>query len=72
MTRKTWVLAGAAVLVAVAATGGMVAMSSATRATPAAQGPQVSTVKVQREQLSAMVSVNGTLTYRARSDGSPY
>ena len=72
MTRKTWVLAGAAVLVAVAVTGGVVAMSSATQATPAAQGPPVSTVKVERENLSAIVSVSGSLTYGARSDGSPY
>ncbi len=72
MTRKTWVLAGAAVLLAVTVTGGVVAMSSATQATPAAQGPQVSTARVERENLSAIVSVNGTLTYRAGSDGSPY
>jgi hypothetical protein len=32
----------------------------------------VSTVKVERENLAATVSVSGTLTYRAQSDGSPY
>jgi hypothetical protein len=29
-------------------------------------------VKVEKGKLSAMVSLNGILTYRARSDGSPY
>jgi hypothetical protein len=69
--RKTWVLAGAAVLVAVTATGGMVAMSSAKQATSAAQEP-ANTAKVERGKLSATVFQYGTLTYRARSDGSPY
>ena len=70
--RKPWVLAGAAVLTAVTATGVVVAMSSAKTATPAAQAPPANTVKVERGKLSAMVSLYGTLTYRARSDGSPY
>ncbi|MBI2915216.1 MAG: efflux RND transporter periplasmic adaptor subunit [Firmicutes bacterium] len=69
---KTWVLAGAAVLVAVTAIGGVVLMSSAKQATPAAQEPPANTVKVEKGKLSAMVSLYGTLTYRARSDGSPY
>src|SRR6202011_1487016 len=30
------------------------------------------TMKVEKGKLSAMVSLSGTLTYRARSDGSPY
>jgi peptidoglycan hydrolase-like protein with peptidoglycan-binding domain len=72
VTRKTWVLAAAAILVAVTATGGVVLMSSAEEATPAAQEPPANTVKVERGRLAAMVSENGTLTYRARSDGSPY
>jgi peptidoglycan hydrolase-like protein with peptidoglycan-binding domain len=70
--RKTWVLAGAAVLVAVTATGGVVVMSSAAQATTAAQEPPPNTAQVVRGKLSAMVSLDGTLTYRARSDGSPY
>jgi hypothetical protein len=70
--QKTWALAGAAVLVAVTITGGAVVMSSAKQATPVAQEPPVNTVKVEKGKLSAMVSLNGTLTYRARSDGSPY
>ena len=32
----------------------------------------VNTAQVERRTLSAMVSQAGTLTYRARSDGSPY
>jgi hypothetical protein len=70
--RKTWVLAGAAVLVCVAATGGVVVASGAKEATSAAQEPPSNTGKVERGKLSAMVSLDGTLTYRARSDGSPY
>ena len=72
MKRKTWVLAGAAVLVAVTATGGGVVVSGAKQAAPAAQEPPANTAKVEKGKLSAMVSMDGTLTYRARSDGSPY
>src|SRR6266511_1925272 len=70
--RKRWVLSGAAVLVAAPATGGVVAMSSAKPATPAAQEPPANTAAVERGRLSDTVSQYGTLTYRARSDGSPY
>jgi peptidoglycan hydrolase-like protein with peptidoglycan-binding domain len=70
--RKTWVLATAAVVVALTATGGMVVASGANEATPAGQEPPASTVKVERGELSDMVSLDGILTYRARSDGAPY
>jgi hypothetical protein len=70
--RKTWVLAGAAVLAVVIATAGVAVTSSAKHATPAAQEPPANTATVEKGNLSAMVSVDGTLTYRARSDGSPY
>jgi hypothetical protein len=50
----------------------VVVMSSATQATPAAQEPPATTAIVEQGRLSAMVSLDGTLTYRARSDGSPY
>jgi multidrug efflux pump subunit AcrA (membrane-fusion protein) len=70
--RKHRVLAGAAVLVAVTAIGGVVAVSSAKQASPAQREPPVSTATVERGKLSNMVSQYGTLTYRARSDGSPY
>jgi peptidoglycan hydrolase-like protein with peptidoglycan-binding domain len=72
MKRKTWVLAGAAVLTTAAATGGVVAMSSAEQATPAPQESPANTAKVERGKLSDRVSQAGILTYRARSDGSPY
>jgi peptidoglycan hydrolase-like protein with peptidoglycan-binding domain len=70
--RKTWVPAAAAVLVAATATGGVVVTSNAKQATPSAQERPANIVKVERGELSSMVSLNGTLTYRARSDGSPY
>jgi hypothetical protein len=70
--RKTWVLAGAAVLVAVIATAGVVVMSTAKRATPATQESRPNTANVEMVKLSAVVSVDGTLTYSAQSDGSPY
>jgi peptidoglycan hydrolase-like protein with peptidoglycan-binding domain len=72
VTRKHRVLAGAAVLVAVTAIGGVVAMSGAEQASPAAQEPPANTATVERGKLSDMVSQYGVLTYRARSDGSPY
>ncbi len=71
MKRKTWVLGGGAVLVAVAAIGGGAVVFGAKQAAPAADEPPANTAKVQRGNLSAMVSVDGTLTYQARSDGSP-
>jgi hypothetical protein len=67
------VLAGAAVLVAVV--GAVVVTvypTSATQAAPAAQETPSHTAVVERGELSSMVSLDGTLTYRARSDGSPY
>lgn len=70
MTRRRWALAASAVLIA--ATCGVVAMSGAEHSTAAARAPAADTVKVERGALSAMVSQAGTLTYRARPDGSPY
>jgi Putative peptidoglycan binding domain len=70
--RKTWLLAGAAILVAVAVAGGVVAISRAGPATAAAQEPPPNTAQVKRGHLSAVVFQYGTLTYQARSDGSPY
>jgi peptidoglycan hydrolase-like protein with peptidoglycan-binding domain len=66
------VLAAAAVLIALAATGGVVVMSGPKQQALAAQPSPVNTAQVQKRTLSAMVSQAGTLTYRARSDGSPY
>jgi hypothetical protein len=70
--RKTWVLAAAAVLVAAITTGGVVLMSGAEEAAPAKQSAPANIARVDKGKLSALVSLDGTLTYRARSDGSPY
>jgi peptidoglycan hydrolase-like protein with peptidoglycan-binding domain len=72
VTRKAWVLGGAVVLAAAAATGGVVVASGAKQETAAAEEPSAKTVEVEKGELSSMVSLDGTLTYRARSDGSPY
>jgi hypothetical protein len=63
---------GAAVLVAVAAIGGVVVLSGGEQATATAQASSASTATVQKGKLSAAVSQGGILTYRARPDGSPY
>ncbi len=65
-------LTGAAVLVAVAATGAVVVLAGGEQATAAAQGASASTAPVQKGKLSAAVSQDGTLTYRAQPDGSPF
>jgi peptidoglycan hydrolase-like protein with peptidoglycan-binding domain len=70
VTRRRWALAAAAVLVA--GVCGVVVMSGADHPTAAAQAPAANTEKVEKGELSALVSGAGTLTYRARSDGSPY
>ena len=62
----------AAVVLVVAAAGAAVVLSSADPATPQPPMPRGSTAQVQEGRLSAMVSQGGTLTYRARPDGSPY
>ncbi len=71
MRSKKWVLAAAAVLIALAA-GGVIVMSGSRQQALAAQQAQVGTAQVERMTLSAMISQTGTLTYWARSDGSPY
>jgi multidrug efflux pump subunit AcrA (membrane-fusion protein) len=70
--RRSWLLAGAVVLVALVATGGGLAVSGAKQATATGQEPSVRTATVERGRLSNQVSQTGTLTYRARPDGSPY
>jgi hypothetical protein len=70
--RRPWALAAAAGLVAAAAAAGVVVLSSADQAPATPQDTPANTAKVQQGELSAMVSEGGTLTYRARSDGSPY
>ena len=65
-------LTAAVVLAAITATGGVVVMSGARQQALAAQQASVNTANVEKRTLSAMVSEAGILTYRARSDGSPY
>jgi hypothetical protein len=72
VTSKRWLLAGAAVLAVVAATGGVLATSNTKEATSASQELPASTVKVEKRILSATVSLDGTLTYGTGPDGSPY
>jgi hypothetical protein len=57
---------------AVAATGALIVMSVATRASSAEQEPPANTVQVEKRTLSAMVSLDGILTYRGGADGLPY
>jgi peptidoglycan hydrolase-like protein with peptidoglycan-binding domain len=65
-------LAAVIVVAAVAAVGGVVAGSGAGQATSSPRDTPATTVKVQLGKLSAAVSLDGILTYRARPDGSPY
>src|SRR4051812_46175155 len=70
VTRSRWALA--AVALVVAGVCSVVAWSGADRPAAAAQAPAANTEKVERGALSALVSGAGTLTYRARPDGSPF
>ncbi|MEZ5120698.1 MAG: peptidoglycan-binding domain-containing protein [Solirubrobacterales bacterium] len=70
MTRKRWLLAAAAVLSAAAC--GVVAVSGGDHSAAATPSPAANTDKVVKGDLSALVSGAGTLTYRARPDGSPF
>jgi peptidoglycan hydrolase-like protein with peptidoglycan-binding domain len=71
VTREASLAAG---VVVVAAIGAVVALSSAHSAAPAAAAdtPPANTATVTQGPLADMVSQGGTLTYRARADGSPY
>ena len=70
MRWKIWV--PAAVVAAVTVTGVVLALSGGKQAVAAAGPLPVGTARVEKRTLSAMVSQSGILTYRARSDGSPY
>ncbi|HEY5431080.1 MAG TPA: HlyD family efflux transporter periplasmic adaptor subunit [Solirubrobacteraceae bacterium] len=65
-------LTAAAVLAAATVTGAMAMKSGAKAASAAARPASANTAQVEKRTLSAMVSQPGTLTYRARSDGSPF
>jgi peptidoglycan hydrolase-like protein with peptidoglycan-binding domain len=70
MRWRIWV--PATVVAAVILTGVLLALSGGRQAVAAAGPLPVGTARVQKRTLSAMVSQGGILTYRARSDGSPY
>jgi hypothetical protein len=72
MSRKNWALPAAAILAGAAVTGVVLIMSGGKAASAAAHPLPVGTTQVEKRTLSAMVSQGGILTYRARSDGSPY
>ena len=72
MRRRTWAVTGAVVLVAGTAISGVVAMSGGGHAIAATQEPPINTGTVEQGTLSDAISQYGILTYRARSDGSPY
>lgn len=72
MTRRTWTLASIAGVAAAAVIGGVVALSSGGQPSPSAQEPAPKSATVERGTLSDLISEFGVLTFRARSDGSPY
>jgi peptidoglycan hydrolase-like protein with peptidoglycan-binding domain len=59
-------------MIAAGATCGVIALNGAKHATAAAAESPTNTATVERGTLSDVVSQYGTLTYRARPDGSPY
>lgn len=72
MKRKAWVLAVGATLTFATACGIVAASAAGKSPAPSAQEPAANTATVERGSLSDTVSEYGTLTFRARSDGSPY
>jgi hypothetical protein len=68
--RAGWSLAAAASVLALGAV--VVATRTGGPASAAAPAPSVRTALVEEGPLSAAVSQDGTLTYRARPDGSPF
>lgn len=72
MRRKGRLLTGAAVVVAVAVAGGAVVLSGGKQTNAGAAVLSANTATVEKGKLSAAVSQDGILTYRARPDGSPF
>lgn len=77
MKHKGWLSAAAAVTAAIAAGVAIAGAEAGSAAdhralTSAAKQPPTNTAKVEEGTLSATVSLAGTLTYRAQSDGEPY
>jgi peptidoglycan hydrolase-like protein with peptidoglycan-binding domain len=71
VTRRSWLLAAATALVAVAATGAVLVASRGNGPTTA-RDTAADTAPVRRGTLAATVSQSGTLTYRAQPNGAPY
>lgn len=69
--RRNWLLTGAGILIVVAVVC-TVAATGSTDDASTTKGAKPHTAKVTKGDLSALVSVNGTLTHLARSDGTPY
>ena len=59
-------------VVVVAVIAGVAVLTGADHTTGDAQAAPANTARVERGKLSAVVSQSGTLTYRARPDGSPF
>ena len=72
MKRKTWVLTGTATLGTLLVLGAVVASSGGKSSPGTASSASVNTASVQRGELSTTIAEDGTLTYKARPDGSPY
>lgn len=72
VTRRSWAIVAGLVLAVFAVTGTGFVLFGGDEAAAKAGDPQLSTAKVLRGKLAAVVSLDGTLTYRARPDGSPY
>jgi len=72
LRRRTRAIAGAVVLAAAGATSGAIFLSNSRQASPAPSTRPANTATVERGKLSDLVSQFGTLTFRARPDGSPY
>src|SRR5690242_6205668 len=70
MNPKIWV--PGAVLAALTVTGVGLVLSGGKPPVAAAGPLPVATARVEERTLSAMISQGAILTYRARSDGSPY
>jgi peptidoglycan hydrolase-like protein with peptidoglycan-binding domain len=69
--RRTWVIGGALIVVAILIVTS-VQLWSRTPPTSTAPATSASSATVQRETLAAQISQNGTLTYGSQPDGWPY
>ena len=72
MKRKTWTLAGAAVLVAVVAVVAIGAFGGSNGAQDEVDEGAPALARVEQGRLASRVSDIGTLGYAAQPDGTPY